>query len=128
MSNYEQNAIQFAKKHNVKLTTLSEEFRKYFPDDKHSRSVFKMKLTRDRRSYTFTFGQSISNSGIEPTMYDVLSCLTKYDPEDFESFCDSYGYDNDSRKAEKIYKAVVKEYNAVCRLFSDVMDELINID
>jgi len=64
---------------------------------------------------------------IEPTMYDVLTCLTKYDPETFENFCSEYGYDEDSRTAERTYKAVCKEYEAVDRLFSDVMEELQEI-
>jgi len=54
-----------------------------------------------------------------PTAYSVLACLTKYDPGSFENFCSEYGYDADSRRAEKTYKAVVDEYNNVSRLFSD---------
>lgn len=54
-----------------------------------------------------------------PTAYDVLACLTKYDPGTFENFCGEYGYDNDSRKAEKVYKAVVNEWQNVAMLFTD---------
>ncbi len=59
---------------------------------------------------------------INPTLYDVLACLQKYDVGTFEDFCSCYGYDNDSRTAEKTYKAVVKEFEAMERLFSS--DEL----
>lgn len=59
---------------------------------------------------------------VAPTPYDVLACLTTYDPVDFKNFCDSYGYDEDSRKAEKVYKAVVDEYKNVCMLWNE--DEL----
>lgn len=55
----------------------------------------------------------------EPTPYCVLSCLTKYDPGTFEDFCGEFGYDTDSRKAEKVYKAVYKEYQNVRILYSD---------
>jgi len=63
---------------------------------------------------------------ITPTEYDVLTCLTKYDPETFEDFCSEFGYDEDSRKAEKIYKAVVNEYNNVAMLWNDSEIELLS--
>lgn len=57
--------------------------------------------------------------GTPPTSYDILCCLTKHDPCTFEDFCGDFGYDTDSRKAKKTYKAVRNEYLEVCRLFSD---------
>jgi sRNA-binding regulator protein Hfq len=60
--------------------------------------------------------------GEAPTNYDILACLTKHDPGTFENFCSEFGYDEDSRKAEKIYKAVKEEYTNLCTLFTD--DEL----
>jgi len=45
--------------------------------------------------------------------------LQKYDVEDFKFFCDSFGYDEDSIKAEKTYKAVLKEYENMKMLYSD---------
>ncbi len=59
-----------------------------------------------------------ANEIIYPTAYDVLTCLEKYEHADFDDFCDNYGYDNDSRKAKKLYLAVKKEYNNISRLFS----------
>lgn len=57
--------------------------------------------------------------GEEPTMYDVLVCLEKYDVGTFDDFCGEFGYDTDSRSAKKTYKAVVKEWDKMCSLFSD---------
>jgi hypothetical protein len=57
-----------------------------------------------------------------PAFYDVLTCLQKYDVGTFEDFCNDFGYDIDSRKAEKTYKAVLEEWQAVQSLFND--DEL----
>ena len=127
---YEINALRFAGKYNVKLNALSWEYKPFW-GEKQNRWVFKMRLSRNRKSYTFEFGQSIYNGSKEPTMYDVLSCLQKYDCGTFENFCDEYGYDTDSRKAERIYKGCVKEYNAVVRLFGDsgeCYDELCEIN
>lgn len=61
-----------------------------------------------------------------PSSYDVLCAITKYDPETFEDFCSSYGYDEDSRSAEKTYRAVKKEYNAMKRLFSQEELEILS--
>ena len=55
----------------------------------------------------------------EPSVYDVLACLTKYAPEDFKDFCAEYGYNEDSRKAEKIYKDVLNEYQNLKMLYTD---------
>jgi hypothetical protein len=55
----------------------------------------------------------------EPAPYDLLACLTKYDPGTFEDFCDEFGYDEDSRSAERVYKSVVEEWKQVQSLFTD---------
>lgn len=62
-----------------------------------------------------------------PSAYDVLAALQKSDPETFEDFCSNYEYDQDSRKAEKVYFAVQKEHKEVRRLFNDVMDRFWEI-
>jgi len=54
-----------------------------------------------------------------PSDYDILSCLTKYDPGTFEDFCGEFGYNEDSRKAEKTYFAVQKEYQNLRNMFSE---------
>lgn len=64
-----------------------------------------------------------------PSVYDVLACLTKYDPGTFENFCSDYGYDEDSRTAERVYFAVQREYAQLARLFTpDEMEELAEIN
>lgn len=56
---------------------------------------------------------------VSPAAYDVLCCLTKYNPGTFEDFCGEYGYNTDSRSAEKTYNAVVNEWQNVAMLFND---------
>lgn len=53
-----------------------------------------------------------------PTTYDILATLTKYDPGTFDEFCSEYGFDEDSRRAERIYIAVVKEFKQLERIFT----------
>lgn len=52
-----------------------------------------------------------------PDCYDVLACLTKYAPGTFEDFCGEYGYDEDSRTAERIYIAAQSEFANLKRIF-----------
>ena len=69
-----------------------------------------------------TVKSDIIHYPVAPTPYDVLACLTKYPVYDFADFCSEYGYDTDSRKAYKTYKAVKREWENVAILFND--DEL----
>ena len=63
-----------------------------------------------------------------PNAYDVLACLQKYDVGTFEDFCSEFGYDDDSRTAERIYFAVQKEYTELTRIFTEKqMEELCEI-
>lgn len=129
MEDYAKNAERFAKKYGVKLTVLEEDWR--VNEDwggKDEQYYFKCRLTRGRKQYTFDFWMGPATSGW-PTMYDVLACLSKpYGIESFEDFCNEYGYDYDSRRAERIFKAYKKEVANVERLFGDVMDELYEIN
>lgn len=125
--NYQQQANEFAKKYGVKLKINSSEYGKHFAEDKEGRYIFNCTLTRGGKKYTFNFGQSIAAGNVEPTMYDILTCLTKYNPETFEDFCGEYGYNTDSIKALNTYKAVNREFNGVNRLFGDILEQLQEI-
>ena len=75
--------------------------------------------------FNYDFGNVVGDKIIKPiapTLYDVLACLQKYEVGTFEDFCSEFGYGTDSRNAKKTYKAVVKEYDKMCSLFSN--DEL----
>ena len=64
-----------------------------------------------------------------PSAYEILACITKYDPGTFEDFCCEFGYNEDSRTAERIYFATQKEYTQLARLFTaEQMEELQEIN
>lgn len=170
MNEYLKQANDFLNKTNSTLEIKFLKTGKYFQTDKEKRDIYEFTLTRVRRIYLGTFGNSLIDSGIKlnsrvvmtteeainkkllnannntfglfslthfgwvlgypvptkeielpkmPNAYDILSCLTKYDVGSFEDFCSEFGYDVDSRSAEKIYKAVVKEYEGLSMLYSD---------
>lgn len=126
-SQYDQQAFNFATKCGLTMEIGEPEFKKYFDDDKEERYVFPITLQRGSLRYSFTFGQSIAEQSKVPTLYSVLACLTKYDPGTFEDFCSDYGYDEDSRKAEKTYHAVLNEWKNIHKMFSDCLEELSEI-
>ena len=125
--NYQQQANEFATKHNVKLKINRTTYGYHFEEDEEKRYIFNCTLSRNGKRYTFNFGQSIAAEDTPPTMYDILTCLTKHNPETFEDFCSEYGYNTDSINAQKTYKAVQREFNGVNRLFSDILEELQEI-
>jgi len=128
-TNYEQQANEFAELYNLKLSVSQPTYKDHWHDGK-MRWVFPCKLSRNGKSYPFKFGQSIAAGKEKPNMYDILSCLQKYDVGSYESFCKEFGYEN-SKKSYTTYLAVCKEYEGVCRLFEDsetILDELREIN
>lgn len=128
MEDYQKQANDFMTKVGATMKVKFLGNMPYFDDDKESRDVYQITLKRNGKEYSFRFGQSIANKRIAPTAYDVLACLTKYDPGTFDNFCSDFGYDTDSRKAEKTYFAIQKEYAGVVKIFGDVMEELQEIN
>jgi hypothetical protein len=126
-SQYNKAVNILAEKFNIKLKIIDSTYKCMQWDKNQPRYVFKLQLLRGRKSYTFEFGQSIMKGSEEPTLYDVLTCLQKYDVGTFEDFCNDNGFDNDSRMAEKTYKAVVKEFQAMERLFDSEELEVLQM-
>lgn len=126
--NYEQQANDLLNKLGVKFSATYIGYNKHFAEDKESRHQFRVKLSRGKSSFSVKFGQSIMAGSKTPTAYDMLACLQKYDVGYFEDFCSDFGYDTDSRTAERIYKAVCKEWEKVSRFFtSDEIEQLQEI-
>ena len=84
-----------------------------------------------RYNFQYDFGSVKAdkiNKPIEPSNYDILTCLTKYDPNTFEDFCSEFGYSIDSISAMEIYKAVKEEWKNVQTIWTDKeIDLLIEI-
>jgi hypothetical protein len=56
---------------------------------------------------------------VAPSEYSILACLTKYDPGSFVDFCSEFGYDSDSKTADRVYAGVKEEWLNVCRIWND---------
>jgi len=156
MNSYEKQAQDFLDKTGAKLDIKFLRKGKHFQDDQEERDIYVVTLSRGSRRYEFNFGQSLVNSEHwkdkatgktstdeawvkrawgygaihkkrqEPTPYDILTCLTKYNPGTFEDFCDDFGYDKDSRRAFKTYEAVRDEFLHIQAMFSDYELEVLS--
>ena len=125
---YQKQANNFAKKHGVTLEIGDQTQGNYWKDGIRNR--FECTLTRGKQSYEFEFTMGVGSTE-EPTMYDVLACMQKYDVGEFEDFCDDFGYNgrplSDYPEVMDIYNGVVSEFEAMEGLFSDCMEELQEI-
>ncbi len=116
------------------LTSYYIGTRPYFAGDKESRDVYSVTLTRGQKSYTFTYGDSIAKSQkirfgeayrTKLKAYDVLACLTKYEPEsNIDDFASEYGYTKIS-EALRVYEAVKAEYAGLASLYNEEELELL---
>lgn len=142
VSSYEQQAIDFLKDTDTTMKIMRVDKRTdgvYINSGLHH--DYKVTLKRNNKTWSFFFSDSVWNrkKNMLPSAYDILACLQKYEVEiDFSDFCNEFGYDEyitneygrivANTQAEKIHKAVLKEYEKVMLLFEDVIDklELIN--
>lgn len=78
-------------------------------------------LRYEGRQYSFDFWQGQGVAG-EPTVEGVLECLlndAQAGQENFEEFCRELGYDQDSRRAEQIWKACRATERSMRRLLGE---------
>ena len=126
---YHQQAIDFLEKTGTKENIKF--IGKLFPywDFKNLHDTYDVTYTRNRKSKTFRFYNSVNATmnNTVVTSYDILSTITKSDPDSFENFCSDYGYDSQLIESQRVYKKVKLEYNKVLLLWSDVMEQLQEI-
>lgn len=119
----------FVTQNNIKIASEYADRNPHMPDWNDA-NHYKCKLTMGRKQMTIYFSQGYGVSH-EPEAADVLNCLADdsagvSNARSFEEWADEYGYDTDSRKAEKTYNVCVKQ---AARLLSflgeDLYDELL---
>ncbi len=97
-------------------------------DAAHYRCV----LRRGRRQMTLYFSQGYGISG-EPTVAGVLECLLSdaagvESARCFEDWCADYGFDTDSRRAERTYRLTVRQTASLKRLLGPYWGALYNAE
>lgn len=99
---------------------------------KHGINYWCSLVNKEGKSYSFDFWDSIANKEHRPftkrpTAYDILACLDTFaDGMTFEDFCANYGYDTDSRTAEKTFKQVQYQTEKLKEILSAEAQEALN--
>ena len=91
----------------------------------------KVTVTHNGQKFSFDFWGSIANPEISNDQENVFALYCALSDglsaeNDFNEFCSEFGYDNDSRTAERIYKACEKTNAKINRVFSCDLYDLIN--
>lgn len=117
----------------MKITYLFEDKNNLWNDNVY-RNVYRASIKTPLGIMSVKFWDSAYNTknNIEPTEYDILACLQKYEIGSLEDFASEFGYDIDDAEnrwnTKQIYKAVCREYEKVCRCFtSEQIEQLQEI-
>lgn len=83
------------------------------------------------KQFTVPFYKGRGHGGAEPTTKEVLECLfsdasSAENARDFEDFASEFGYDSDSRNAEKIYRQCIRIADNLRRLFGSDYNRIMN--
>lgn len=127
-----QTMTEFIKNNNVTMTFEQADSNPYISDMPSGSNHYKVTIKKNGKQFTtyYSQGPAIYHG---PEIEDVLNCLALdslsfENARDFEDFANEFGYDTDSRRAEKIYRACEKTSKSMHRLFSDYqLEELYQI-
>lgn len=87
-------------------------------------------LHRKGRRMTVPFYMGIAHTA-EPTVRDVMECLASDATSgelSFEEFCRDLGYDEDSRRAERVWKSVVSQTKKLRKFLGEDFDAIVYPD
>lgn len=110
---------QFIRENRIHMTCEWNDSNPNMDLDDWSRTAthWKCTLRRGKRQLTTYFSQGTAHTE-EPTAADVLDCLASDSAGNFTSFeewCGNYGYDPDSRKAERTFLTIKKQSGELLR-------------
>lgn len=132
LNEYDKQAREFLKHNGLRLTIGEGEIVEKWGD---KRFAYKCRLYNGRKSYGFTFYDSVRNfqHNEEPRAYDILACLSGYDVGGFDDFCREFGLfpinsSEEYNDASKSYKACKREYEGLKRVLTpEQLEELQEI-
>lgn len=124
---------EFIAQHGIELKKIGRVDENPYMDSNYPMYHYLMTLSMGGREFCAYF--STGTGWIrEPGISDLLECLildaSGFDrSQSFEDWADEYGYDPDSRKAERIYKAVEVESLRLKEFFGDdLFEEALSLE
>lgn len=125
MNEYQKQALDFLAKANAKMQITYDSFqRNPLWNETFNREKYLVIIATPQGKTSFFFWNSVYNhtNRIKPNEYDILACLEKYDVGTFNDFISEFGYNiddyRDEQRVKRIYNAVCKEYENLCRIFT----------
>lgn len=105
--------------------------KKAFWGDNWNNYMITVTNTETDQKITFEFWASIANPELK-TEYDMLNAFYCFVSDAiagsyaFKEFCSEFGYNNDSRQAEKIYRKCKKQLEKLKKIYDGNIYELAN--
>ena len=123
------NTRTFVNKYKIRIDSVMVDANPNMPDMPDG-NHYKCTLKYGKRQFTTYFSMGSAHCK-DPTAEDLLDCLASdasgYDNcRGFEDWCSDYGYDTDSRKAEKTFNTIGAQTAKLRKFLSDKFDELLN--
>lgn len=88
-----------------------------------------LRYGKRRMSFPFWTGQACNEPGCFDAAYCVVSDSQGVENSgSFEAWCLEYGYDTDSRTAERIYKQCLRQARNLQRLLGVDYEEILSLD
>lgn len=128
------NITQFCNKYGVKATADYADRNPHMddmvPGSSHWRVTLRRKGSRKQLTVPFSMGPALIG---QPEADSVLDCLVSDaagldGSRSFEEWCGDYGYDTDSRRAERTYKAVEKQSRKLRNFLGELYDEAVEAE
>lgn len=128
-----QTVARFIEKHNITAKVRRVDTNPNMDADAEwmrSASHWRVTFSFQKRRMTVPYSMGSAHTQ-PPTAKEVLDCLADdsaglENRASFEEWREDYGYDTDSRKAERIYNTVVKQSERLHKLLGDELyDELL---
>lgn len=121
------NIQEFITKNNIKMTVKPRLANPLMDGVGMDHWTVTIKGNNKRMSVAYSMGSG--HKGKEPDLEGVLECLASdvsCSQDTFSEFCSNLGYDEDSRKAEKIYLACKAIKGKLAKVLP--VDELLEVD
>jgi len=106
-------------------TRPDNEYSQWHTDANHYKCVIRF----EGKQYTFYYSMGPTHTS-EPTITECLYSMSvdsrpHLENQSFEQFADEFGYDEDSRRGERIYKACLKQGEAMKRLLGGDFEDFV---
>lgn len=111
---------EFIERHGVKMTATTTDHNPHMDNDRQM-DHWRCTLTCGGRRMVLTFSKGMGHHGKPAELREVLSCIAMdtagvENARDFADWCSEYGYDTDSRKAERTYRQCTRQAASLKRL------------